>query len=64
MQLESYCGKTVSIVDNEGHVFSGVVDDYFYPEDNDSGSESIVLKTNSGDLYEFTSEVIERITVA
>ena len=44
-------------------MFNGIVDDYFFPEDNESGLESIVVKTGSGDFYEFTEETIEEITV-
>ena len=63
MSLKSYYGKKVNIVDTEGQMFSGVVDDYFFPEDNESGLESIVIKTESGDLYEFTEDAVERISV-
>ena len=63
MSLKSYCGKKVNIVDTDGHEFEGIVDDYFFPEDNESGLESIVIKTGSGDFYEFTEETIEEITV-
>jgi hypothetical protein len=63
MSLKSYCGKNVNIVDTDGQSFNGIVDDYFFPEDNESGLESIVIKTGSGDFYEFTEETIEKITV-
>ena len=63
MSLKSYYGKKVNIVDTDGQEFEGIVDDYFFPEDNESGLESIVIKTGSGDFYEFTEETIEKITV-
>lgn len=63
MSLKSYYGKKVNIVDTGGQVFSGIVDDYFFPEDNESGFESIVIKTGSDDFFEFTEETIEEITV-
>lgn len=63
MSLKSYYGKKVNIVDTVGQAFNGIVDDYFFPEDNESGLESIVIKTGTGDFYEFTEETIEEITV-
>lgn len=63
MSLKSYCGKKVNIVGATGQIFSGIVVDYFFPDDNESGLESIVIKTKNGDLYEFTEETIEEITV-
>jgi hypothetical protein len=63
MLLKSYYGKKVNIIDADGREFNGVVDDYFFPEDNESGLESIVVKTGSGGLYEFTEETIGRITI-
>ena len=63
MSLKSYYGKKVNIVGTDGQEFEGIVDDYFFPEDNESGLESIVIKTGSGDFYEFTEETIEKITV-
>ena len=63
MSLKTYYGKKVNIVDSNGQMFNGIVDDYFFPEDNESGLESIVVKTGSGDFYEFTEETIEEITV-
>lgn len=62
MSLKSHYGKKVNIVDINGNEFSGIVEDYFFPDDNESGLESIVVKTNDGDLYEFTKETIEKIT--
>lgn len=63
MSLQSYYGKKVNIVATNGLTFSGIVDDYIFPEDNENGLESIVIKTGSGDLYEFTEETIEKITI-
>lgn len=63
MSLKSYLGKKVNIVDTNSQLFSGIVDDYFFPEDNENGLESIVVKTGSSDFYEFTKETIEEITV-
>ena len=62
MSLKQYYNKKVIIVATNGKSISGVVDDYIFPEDNESGLESIVLKTKDG-LYEFTSEDIEKINI-
>lgn len=45
MLLKLYYGKSVNIVDTNGQMFNGIVEDYFFPEDNESGLESIVIKT-------------------
>jgi len=62
MSLKQYYNKKVIIVATNGKSISGIVDDYIFPEDNESNLESIVLKTKDG-LYEFTSENIEKIEI-
>lgn len=37
MLLKQYYDKQVQIVDYAGHIFSGRVADYIYPEDNENG---------------------------
>lgn len=61
MTLKSFYGKQVTVVCDNGQTFSGVVDDYFYPEDNDNGEESIILKTINCEFVEFTSGEINEI---
>lgn len=63
MSLKLYHGKKVNIVGVNGQIFNGIVDDYIFPDDNEHGLESIVVKTADGDFYEFTEETIEKITV-
>ena len=63
MSLKQYFGQTVVIVADNDEIFCGFIDDYFYPEDNENNLESIVLKTSSGNLYEFTNEDIETIKI-
>lgn len=63
MSLKSYYGKKVTIVDVNGQIFSGIVDDYFFPDDNEHGLESIIVKVDKNDVYEFTEETIEEITI-
>lgn len=63
MILKSYYGKKVTVVDVNGQVFTGKVDEYFFPEDNDNGKESIILKTTDNEFVEFTDDTIEKITV-
>ena len=62
MELTQYCGEKVNIIATNGRFFSGIVDDYIFPEDNESGLESIILKTKDS-FYEFTSEDIEKIDI-
>ena len=63
MLLKQYFGCMVTIITDDNEMFSGIVDDYIFPEDNDNGLESIILRTSKGDLYEFTEEDIEKITI-
>lgn len=62
MNLEQYCGKNISILANNGKTFRGIVTDFFFAEDNDSGMDSIVIKTNSGEFIEFPEDDISEIT--
>lgn len=63
MELKHYYGKKVTVIDVDGKTFTGLVDDYFFPEDNENGEESIVIKTNGSGLVEFTSNDIKEITI-
>ena len=49
---------------DDGQVFFGVVDDYFYPKDNENNEESIVLKRYNNDLIEFRISDISKISMA
>ncbi len=62
MKLKEYYSKKVNILASNGTTYSGTVNDYFFPDDNDHGMESIVLETLSGDLVEFTELDIKTIT--
>ena len=62
MELKQYYEKYVIITAINGETFIGLVDDYFFPEDNENGEESIVVTTSDG-LVEFTSNDIEKITI-
>lgn len=63
MSLNQYFDKYVIIITDDGKAFTGLVDDYIYPEDNENNLESIVLKTQKGNLYEFTNDDIETIEI-
>ena len=60
-ELKFYQGKKVNILDTKGRLYIGTVNDYFYPDDNDSGKESIILDTTRGDAIEFTEDDIDFI---
>ena len=62
MNLKLYYYKNVIIITYDGEMFTGLVDDYFYPEDNETGLESIVVNTNHG-LYEFNENDIKEIKI-
>jgi len=62
MNLKSYYNKHVKIITDNGQMFIGFVDDYFFPENNENGLESITLKTNDG-VYEFSEEDVYKIEI-
>ena len=53
MNLVDFYGENVKITAVNGKVYTGVVDDYIYPEDNENGKESISVDTTSKDIIEF-----------
>ncbi len=61
MKLKEFYNKRVNIVSNDGTAFSGVVTDYFHPEENESGKESIVIDSSGGECVEFYEEDIKTI---
>lgn len=63
MTLKSFYGKHVTIKTPNGKVYSGDVDEYFFPDDNDNGEESIILKTNNNELVEFSPNDILEIEI-
>lgn len=54
--------KKVHIIDSLGRELEGIVEDYFSPEDNESGSESIMVKTRSASI-EIKIEDIQTIEI-
>lgn len=64
MNLAYYYWKKVNIESVSNGTFSGFVNEYIEPEDNDSGKESIILKTEDGNLVEFEETDIRKIEVA
>lgn len=62
MNLKQYCGKKVKIVADNDKVFLGNVNDYFYPDDNENGKESIVVDTIENQAIEFYEDHIKEIT--
>lgn len=64
MSLKQFYEKNVSIIAINEKSFKGKVINYFYPEDNDSGKESIVIRDKlSGNLVEFNEEDIKSIEI-
>ena len=63
MDLKQFDNKEVVIVSVNGRIFCGKVSDYFYPDENNLGVESIVVDTKSGSLIEFTEEDIASIEI-
>lgn len=62
MNLKQYIGKNVLITANNGKTFKGIVDDYFYADETDTGAESIIVQTKEGSV-EFTENDITNIEI-
>lgn len=63
MNLKQYYGKKVKIVADNDKVFLGTVNDYFYPDDNENGKESIAVDTIENQAIEFYEEHIKKIEI-
>lgn len=63
MSLKIYYGKKVLVYTTNDSYLQGTVDDYFFPDDNEDGRESIVISTSAGDLIELCEEDIVTISV-
>lgn len=67
MELINYEGKKVRIVDVDGVVFEGKVTDYVYPDEDNTGLESIIIDCINGPLsgkpVEFWENDIKSIRV-
>lgn len=63
MNLKQYYGKKVKIVADNDKVFLGTVNDYFYPDDNENGKESIAVDTIENQAIEFYEEHIKEIEI-
>lgn len=61
MNLKQFYGKKVKIVAVNGMIFLGTVNDYFFPEDNESGNESIAIDTTEKQTIELNAESIQKI---
>lgn len=62
IELKCFYGKKVNILGTSGNTFAGIVEDYIYPEDNETGNESIILKTETVSI-EFENNDIVKIEV-
>ena len=63
MNLEDYVGLKVEIIDVDGQVFYGVVDDHVFPNETDEEKESIVIKNHDGRLIELYPDEIKSIII-
>lgn len=63
MNLRQFYNKKVEIIADNEHVFLGKVNDYFYPDDNENGRESIVVDTIDGSAVEFYEDNIKTIKI-
>ena len=62
MCLSKYYNRKVQVMVDDMTIM-GIVTDYFYPEDNPNGEESIIIHTSSADDVELYASEITRISV-
>ena len=63
MNIEQYLNQHVKILSDNGKIFEGYVDDYFYPEDNENAEESITIYTSNKEFIEFCNDDIVSIEI-
>ncbi|MDO4670220.1 MAG: hypothetical protein Q4A67_01980 [Aerococcus sp.] len=64
MDLGQYEGQFVFIVGTNNKAFRGLVTNYFYPEDNEDGKESIAINDSRyNNLIEFNEDDIKTIKI-
>lgn len=63
MSLKIYYGKNALIYTANDTYLKGVVEDYFFPEDNEDNRKSIVISTRSGEIIELNEDDIMSISV-
>ena len=62
VDLKKYMDKCVPIIADNGEEFIGIVEDFFYDDENDLNEESIIIKTKNS-LVEFTKGDISHIEI-
>lgn len=67
MKLRDYEGKNIRITDIDNRIFEGYVSDYVFPDDDDTGLESIIIDCTKGPLkgqgVEFWEKDIKSIEI-
>lgn len=63
MDLNKLYGKKVNITAKNERTFRGTVSDYFLPDENPSGIESILVDTDVGTTVEFYPEDIKTLKI-
>lgn len=63
MELKKYVNKNVYIHCYNGNVYFGTITDYFYPEDNEDGKESIAVATVDNIWISFNEDDIKTIKI-
>ena len=64
MNLQSFVGKKVRLVDTNGNVLTGTADIYHHDYDTASGSAALTFIADSGDYLDFDESEIKSIELA
>ena len=63
MNLKPFYDEKVKIFEETGKIFLGKVNDYFYPDENENGKDSIVVDTVENQAVEFYEDHIREIEI-
>lgn len=63
MNLLQYYNHKVLVESSNERLIQGSVTDYFYPEDNENGMESIAIKDQNGEYVELYESDIKSIEI-
>lgn len=61
LNLKRFYNTKVNIITNTGMKFDGIVTDYFYPDENETGKESIVIDSSNSSAIEVYEDDIKEI---
>jgi len=63
MNFKNLVGETIKVTTVKGKIYRGIVEDYCFPDDNESGDESIIVKFDKDNYGEFDKTNIRTLEI-